>query len=149
MMQSFDTVVVSDLHLGAHNARAGDFIRFLDSIRTDRLILNGDIFDSDHLRRLTPDQIEALQALRAFSELTEVIWIQGNHDPLPAWSSAVFGVQYQNEIVIDVGRKQYLVCHGHEWDASMSWPSWLIHGADAVYYFSQWIDPTHRLARWL
>jgi len=147
MMQQFDTVVVSDLHLGAHNARADDFLRFLDSIRTRRLILNGDIFDSDHLRRLTPDHLEALEAIRSFSKTTEVVWLQGNHDPAPAWSSAIFGLQFQDEIVIDVDDKQYLVCHGHEWDASMQWPAWLIHGADTVYGFSQWIDPTHRLAR--
>jgi len=146
-MQQFDTVVVSDLHLGAHNARADDFLRFLDSIRTSRLILNGDIFDSDQVRRLRPDHLEVLDALRSFASVADVVWLQGNHDPEPAWSSTVFGIAFQREIVIDSGDKQYLVCHGHEWDASMHWPAWMIRGADNIYYASQWIDPTHKLAR--
>ncbi len=147
MMQSFDTVVVSDIHLGAHNARADDFLRFLDSIDTRKLVLNGDIFDGYHFRRITPEQLGVLDALREFARHTEVIWIQGNHDPEPAFASAVLGIQFQQETILDIDGKSYLVTHGHQWDASMSWPAWMIHSADAIYYFSQWIDPTHKLAR--
>lgn len=147
MMQLFDAVVVSDLHLGAHNSRAEDFLRFLESIDTKKLILNGDIFDGYHFRRITPDQLRALEAIRAFARHTEVIWIQGNHDPEPTFASAVLGIEFRRETILDVGGKPYLITHGDQWDASMHWPAWMIHTADAIYYFSQWIDPTHKLAR--
>ncbi len=147
MMQMFDAVVVSDLHLGAHNSRAEDFLRFIDSIETRKLILNGDVFDSYHFRRITPDQLRALDAIRAFARHTEVIWIQGNHDPEPAFASAVLGIEYQRETLLEISGKPYLITHGDQWDASMHWPAWMIHSADAVYYFSQWIDPSHKLAR--
>ena len=45
-MLKFEAVVVSDLHLGARNSRTYDFLLFLESLETDRLISAGDIFGS-------------------------------------------------------------------------------------------------------
>jgi UDP-2,3-diacylglucosamine pyrophosphatase LpxH len=44
-MVNFDAVVVSDLHLGARNSRGTNFLRFLHTIRCQRLVLAGDLFN--------------------------------------------------------------------------------------------------------
>ncbi|MGA2499135.1 MAG: UDP-2,3-diacylglucosamine diphosphatase, partial [Tepidisphaeraceae bacterium] len=66
-MDSFATVVVSDLHLGARNARVGEFLRFLDWVRTDELILAGDVFDDPRLRRLDASSLRVINALMSFA----------------------------------------------------------------------------------
>ena len=40
----FDTVIISDLHMGSELSRAGDALDLLKSIEFRRLILLGDIF---------------------------------------------------------------------------------------------------------
>ena len=41
----YNTVVMSDLHLGSKASRRDDILNFLESLSTDTLILNGDIVD--------------------------------------------------------------------------------------------------------
>ena len=56
-------------------------LRALPRFRFDRLVLNGDIFDTLSTRRLTPEHKEVLAYLKALArEGVEVIWIEGNHD---------------------------------------------------------------------
>jgi UDP-2,3-diacylglucosamine pyrophosphatase LpxH len=148
-MMKFEAVVVSDLHLGARNSRTYDFLLFLESIETDRLILAGDIFDDRELNGLRPADVEVVTALRQMSTHTQVDWLRGNHDPAEPWFSGLLGIPAQDEILLDVGGQSYLVYHGHGWDSSLNWPRPVLATADAVYSGCQWIDPSHRLARML
>lgn len=52
-----DAVIISDTHLGSENCQARQLTRFLEGIldgelQTQRLVLNGDVFDSIDFRRL-------------------------------------------------------------------------------------------------
>jgi UDP-2,3-diacylglucosamine pyrophosphatase LpxH len=146
-MQQFDTVVVSDLHLGARNSRTDDFLRFLSRLRTQRLVVAGDLFDSPRLRGMTARDVRVLESLRWVSRRSEVIWIRGNHDPSLDWFRAVFDVRARDEWQMDVAGRTYLVCHGHEWEEPLGLPAWLVNVADGIYRGCQWLDPTHGLAR--
>lgn len=148
-MQRFDTVIVSDLHLGARNSRAAEFLDFLTDLRCDRLILAGDVFDNPGLRGLTPLHVGVLARLRRLAAKHEVIWIRGNHDPAPEFCTAVLGVEFRNEYLLSAHGRRYLVCHGHAWDRSIELPWIVVEGADAIYRGAQQLDPTHRLARQL
>ncbi len=57
----FDTVIISDLHLGSEVSQAGAALAFLHSIRFKRLILLGDIFADLNFRRLTKEHWKFLQ----------------------------------------------------------------------------------------
>ena len=46
----YKAVIMSDLHLGMKDCKPSKILEFLDSMRTDILILNGDIIDFDALR---------------------------------------------------------------------------------------------------
>lgn len=148
-MWKFDSVIVSDLHLGARNSRAGEFLRFLDTISAETLIINGDIFDSNRLRGLEGCHVEVLGALRRLTSQTKIRWLIGNHDPAPHWFQDVLGVKAEHEIDLEIGDKRYYLCHGHRWDGAMHLPWFVVEGADAVYRGCQWLDPTHKLARHL
>lgn len=147
MNPEFDAVVVSDLHLGARNARHGDFLEFLNWVRTPLLILAGDIFDRPNLDRFTPDDVRVFDTLRAFGTENRVVWLRGNHDPSLEWFWAVLGLTAHDETTLEIGSQTYMVCHGHEWDASIALPWLIVEGADAVYRFAQRLDRSHQLAR--
>ena len=148
-MLRFETVVVSDLHLGALNSRTDDFLRFLDELEVDQLIIAGDLFESPMLHGLRPRHVHVLERLRQFAHGSRLVWLRGNHDPDEVWCSEVLAWQAHDEIVLNVGRRRYLVCHGHVWDRTLSLPSVVVHGADLVYHAAQRLDPSHRLARFL
>jgi UDP-2,3-diacylglucosamine pyrophosphatase LpxH len=149
MLWRFDTVVVSDLHLGARNSRTEDFRRFLETIETDRLIVAGDIFDDPWLRGLDRRHVQVLELLRELGRCRSVEWLSGNHDPSAECFEGVLGIEPRNETVIDVYGRQYLVCHGHARDTALELPRAVLRTADAIYRTCQWLDPTHRLARQL
>ena len=80
----YNTVIVSDLHLGSKAARRDDILDFLDKISTETLILNGDIIDVWSLQRgskWSKKDTKIIRKILKISETdTEVIWLRGNHD---------------------------------------------------------------------
>jgi UDP-2,3-diacylglucosamine pyrophosphatase LpxH len=148
-MQHFDLVVISDVHLGAKNSQAIELLRFLNAIQTDHLVINGDLFEDPQLRGLNDDHIAVLDAIRRHDEQSQLTILRGNHDPDEHWFRTVFGFPLRDEILVDIGQKKYLICHGHEWDRAMQLPRWLIRGADCIYNTAQRIDPTHGMAKFL
>jgi UDP-2,3-diacylglucosamine pyrophosphatase LpxH len=146
----YSTVVISDLHLGAGNSCGETLLRFLDWVRADHIVIGGDLFDRPGLGRLRDTDLRVLEALRQFGMDRRLEWLVGNHDPSPRFFRAVLGIEPQDETLIDADNgRRYLVYHGHAWDEALNWPNWLIAGADGFYRFSQWLDPTHSLAKFL
>ena len=76
-----DAIIISDLHLGSDVCQAKSLNHFLDNLKnTNKLILNGDVFDSWDFRRLKSSHFKILSKIRHLSQSMEVIWIHGNHD---------------------------------------------------------------------
>jgi len=79
----YDTLILSDLHLGSDVSRADDARRMLRRHRFRRLILLGDIFSDLNFGRLTKQHWKFLGYIRKLSNpkrQVEVIWVEGNHD---------------------------------------------------------------------
>ncbi|MFO0898240.1 MAG: metallophosphoesterase family protein [Pirellulales bacterium] len=146
-MRDFDTVLVSDLHLGARNCRSQEFAAFLGWVRTPRLIVNGDLFECKRASGLSTDDVAALKALRSFAREHHVDWLRGNHDPTDDWCAGLVGLEMQPSLLLDVGSRTYLIEHGDRWDSSLHWPWMLVTAAESVYRWSQRLDRSHRLAR--
>jgi len=60
----FDTVIISDLHLGSDVSQAGAALALLQSVHFKRLILLGDIFADLNFRRLTKEHWKFLGYIR-------------------------------------------------------------------------------------
>ena len=79
----FNTVWLSDVHLGSRDCRIGLFLDFLRKTRCETLYLVGDIIDIESLRRsfYWPEtHTEALRLLlKKSQEGTRVIYVPGNH----------------------------------------------------------------------
>ena len=100
-----DAVIISDTHLGSDNCEARQLTRFLESILdgellTQRLILNGDVFDSIDFRRLKKHHWKVLSLLRKLSDRIEISWINGNHDGPAEIISHLLGVEVRDEMIL-------------------------------------------------
>ncbi len=78
----YDTVILSDLHLGSETSRAEEAIEVLRRLRFRRLILLGDIFCDLNFGRLKKHHWHFLSYIRKLSNPkrgVEVVWVEGNH----------------------------------------------------------------------
>jgi UDP-2,3-diacylglucosamine pyrophosphatase LpxH len=147
-----DAVILSDLHLGSTNCEAKRICHFLEmlvdgDIGTRRLILNGDVFDSFDFRRLSKKHWKVLSLIRKLSDHLEIIWLCGNHDGSAEVVSHLLGVEVMDDYVLESGGRRILVLHGHIFDDFLDNHPILTWLGDCIYYFLQWLDPTHQLAR--
>src|SRR5215475_9929032 len=79
----YNTLILSDLHLGAETSHAREATSLLKEKRFERLILLGDIFADLNFARLTKDHWKFLGCIRKLSNPKrgiEVVWVEGNHD---------------------------------------------------------------------
>jgi len=134
-----NTIIVSDLHLGARNSRTDLLAELLDG-DFDRLILNGDTVDSPDLRRFRPCDWRIIDALRAVARSRELVVVRGNHD-VPAHGdmvrcagllTALLGTEPREEYELDAAGGRYLVLHGDRFDSTMNL-TWVGGAADAIY----------------
>ena len=51
LRKHYQTIVLSDIHLGSEHSRTDEVTKFLKSVDCNRLILNGDIIDGWQLRK--------------------------------------------------------------------------------------------------
>ena len=147
-----DAVIVSDVHLGSSNCQAKELSRLLEQIAegavpTERLILNGDVFDSFDFRRLSKSHWKVLSLIRKLSDQIEIIWICGNHDGSAEVVSHLLGVTVKDEYIFHSGGRDVLVLHGHTFDDFLDAHPVLTWIGDCIYALLQWIDRSHTIAR--
>ena len=147
-----DAVIVSDLHLGSTNCESKRISHFLElladgEVRTRRLILNGDVFDSFDFRRLSRKHWKVLSLLRKLSNRLDITWLCGNHDGSAEVVSHLLGVDVRDDYVLESGGRRILVLHGHIFDDFLDNHPILTWIGDCIYSVLQGLDPTHQLAR--
>lgn len=148
----FDAVVISDIHLGSPNCQARALVQFLGEVRrgplrTRRLILNGDVFDSIDFRRLKKHHWNVLSELRKLSDEVEITWINGNHDGPADIVSHLLGVEVTEEKVVESGGRRVLFLHGHRFDEFITRHRFITWVADRTYHLLQRLDPSHTFAK--
>jgi len=113
----YDSIIISDIHLGSPMCQAKELTEFLMKIRVKQLILAGDIFDDLKFNRLQHWHWEVLSRLRKISDHCQVIWIRGNHDIVSARTmSHLLGVHVRNNFTWVSHSKKFHVVHGDRWD---------------------------------
>jgi UDP-2,3-diacylglucosamine pyrophosphatase LpxH len=147
-----DAVILSDLHLGSENCQAKKVVQFLELIadgdlKTSRVILNGDVFNSFDFRRLKKQHWKVLTLIRELSKEKEIIWLCGNHDGSTDIISQLLGVTFMDEFILESGSERIMVLHGHIFDNFITDHPFLTWVGDCIYGFLQWIDSSHSIAR--
>lgn len=149
----YDSIIISDLHLGSEVCQAKLIEKFLlkiknQEIQTKELILNGDVFDSWDFRRLKKSHWEVLSLLRNLSDKIHIIWINGNHDGPAEIVSHLLGVDVAEEYIFESGDKKIIALHGHRFDAFISDHPMFTKIADYFYRWMQKIDKSFCWARY-
>jgi UDP-2,3-diacylglucosamine pyrophosphatase LpxH len=116
----YNTLILSDLHLGAETSHAREATRLLKEVRFQRLILLGDIFADLNFARLTKEHWKFLGQIRKLSNPKrniEVVWVEGNHDHgLTDIMSHLVGVRVYQDYVWQYGGLRHIAIHGHQFD---------------------------------
>ena len=140
----YDTLILSDLHLGSDCSRARDATRVLKENRFRRLVLLGDIFADLNFRRLTKEHWKFLGYIRKLSNPkrgVEEIWVEGNHDQgLIEIMSHLVGVKVYEEYVWEYGGLRHLAIHGHQFDRVVANNLRLNHFGTGIYLYLQRLD---------
>jgi UDP-2,3-diacylglucosamine pyrophosphatase LpxH len=120
MERAFDTLILSDVHLGSEISRARDALDLLKSMTFRRLILLGDIFNDLNFRRLKKEHWQFLSYIRKLSNPkrnVEVVWVEGNHDlGLSDLMSHLVGIPVYQQYLWKYRGESYLAIHGHQFD---------------------------------
>jgi UDP-2,3-diacylglucosamine pyrophosphatase LpxH len=144
-VKTYSSVFLSDTHLGWSRSNCGDAALFLDSVKCDKLYLNGDIFDGWKLRRRwfwAEDHDLFLSAiLRKIDEGTKVTLLPGNHDETlrnPTLRGIIkkISLKYNFNFASEARHKTvngqiFKVMHGDQFDDSFTRS--VSEGADRLY----------------
>jgi UDP-2,3-diacylglucosamine pyrophosphatase LpxH len=117
---AYNTLILSDLHLGAETSRAREATTLLKETRFQRLILLGDIFADLNFARLTKDHWKFLGYIRKLSNPKrgiEVVWVEGNHDHgLANIMSHLVGVRVYQHYTWEYRGLRHIAVHGDQFD---------------------------------
>jgi UDP-2,3-diacylglucosamine pyrophosphatase LpxH len=116
----YDTLILSDLHLGSEMSRAREATRVLRNNSYRRLILLGDIFADLNFGRLKKEHWKFLSYIRKLSNPkrgVEVVWVEGNHDlGLTQIMSHLVGIRVYQEYRWEYEGLHHIAVHGHQFD---------------------------------
>ena len=116
----YNTLILSDLHLGAETSRAREAMLVLKHSRFQRLILLGDIFADLNFARLKKEHWKFLGLIRKLSNPKrgiEVVWVEGNHDHgLTDIMSHLVGVRVYQAYRWMYRGLRHVAIHGHQFD---------------------------------
>ncbi len=119
-LPAYNTLILSDLHLGAETSHAREATRVLKETSFQRLILLGDIFADLNFARLTKDHWKFLGYIRKLSNPKrniEVVWVEGNHDHgLTNIMSHLVGVRVYQHYEWEYRGLRHVAIHGHQFD---------------------------------
>jgi UDP-2,3-diacylglucosamine pyrophosphatase LpxH len=119
--RTYDTLILSDLHLGADMSRAREALQVLQEHEYRRLILLGDIFADLNFGRLKKEHWKFLSFIRKLSNPkrnVEVVWVEGNHDHgLTEIMSHLVGVRVYQEYRWEYEGLHHIAVHGHQFDS--------------------------------
>jgi UDP-2,3-diacylglucosamine pyrophosphatase LpxH len=134
------TIFVSDTHLGTRGAKAALLANFLAHNHCQTLYLVGDIIDGWRLRKSwywTESHTDVLhEILRKVHDGTRVIYIPGKHDDFfrSYCGLNLAGIEIRSDAIHQgADGKQYLICHGDQFDGIITYAKWLAHLGDRAY----------------
>lgn len=125
MQRELDILVISDLHLGTNQCRAGRLYKYLKSVKPKMLILNGDIIDFWLLDfKKWPKKHTKILAyfFNLMIEEVPIYYLPGNHDD---YLKQFIGFDFHNfklreDLVLDLDAQKTWFLHGDKYDKSIS-----------------------------
>ena len=149
MERKVDVLVISDVHLGTFGCQAKELLLYLQSVKPQILILNGDIVDGWQFRRkyFPASHLEVIfQIMKMAMEGTKIYYLSGNHDEFirnlaPFYTGNIF---FKDQLHLKLHGKTYLFFHGDVFDYSVSVSPFIAHlgglGYDTLIRFNTFLN---------
>jgi UDP-2,3-diacylglucosamine pyrophosphatase LpxH len=125
-----DILIVSDIHLGTYGCHSKELLNYLNSIKPQKIILNGDIIDIwQFSKRYWPkSHMQVIYKLiHWMSKGIKVYYITGNHDEMlrkfSGFSMGKFSIE--DKIILEVDDKKVWIFHGDVFDITMQHSKWI------------------------
>jgi UDP-2,3-diacylglucosamine pyrophosphatase LpxH len=125
-----EILVLSDIHLGTYGCHAEELLRYLKTVKVNKIILNGDIIDmwqfSKHYwPRSHMQVIKHITGL--LTKGTKVMYLPGNHDEmLRKFAGFKLGsFHIDNKTVLKLNGMRAWCFHGDVFDVTMRYSKWL------------------------
>ena len=133
---------MSDLHLTSLVCQHDKFEWVIKNVRAKNIILNGDIIDVNHTKRLSKKDWHLLSSLRKLAKNSKCYWNAGNHDEdVSKMLSEFIGYEHKREVAFNINNNNILVTHGDQFDSFIGDHPILTAIAGGIYYWLQAIDP--------
>lgn len=148
--REIEICIISDTHLGSKGCNALALCQYLSGIKTELLIMNGDIIDLwafskskfNHQHTMVIQQI-----LRMIESGTKVIYVTGNHDEaLRRYSGQTLGgVSLVDHYNFELDNEKYWVFHGDVFDRTTQGYARILAklgglGYDLLITFNRWVN---------
>jgi UDP-2,3-diacylglucosamine pyrophosphatase LpxH len=131
----YDTVFISDLHLGTDRCNADALLEFLSTVKTKKLVLVGDVLDVACLEKGSrwnrKHTLIVHRLLEKSANGCQIIYIYGNHEKdLCRYKGILNGIIFCQEYVhTDSKGANYLCIHGDKMSrlSSGDWKQFFLH----------------------
>lgn len=146
-MNNYESVFISDLHLGIKDCKAEELLSFLQSFTCNKLYIVGDGIDfwALHKRVFWPPVYDKIIAC-IFDKMKfgcQVFWILGNHEDI---MREHIPITLGNLKILDstihqcLNGKRLLVIHGDCFDNVIQQTPWLAHIGDRLYDLTMFVN---------
>lgn len=137
-LREIELAVISDIHLATHACKPKKVLKYLKSIQTKTLVLNGDIIDSWRFSRnyFPKPQLKVIrQLVKMMEKGVQVFYITGNHDEfLRKFSNSQIGnLRIVNQLILDLDGSKTWIFHGDIFDNAIHQTKWLAKLGAATY----------------
>jgi UDP-2,3-diacylglucosamine pyrophosphatase LpxH len=149
MKRELDLVILSDVHLGTYGCHAKELLNYLNSLKTNALVLNGDFIDMWQFRKnyFPQEHLQVIQRiLRMAAKGTQVYYITGNHDDaLRRYSNFSSGnIHLRDTLELQIKGKSYWIFHGDIFDIFIQYSPFISKlggkGYDYLILFNRWVN---------
>lgn len=130
MKRELDIAILSDTHLGTYGCHAKELLQYLQHIKPQTLILNGDFIDIWQFRKryFPKEHLQIVQRILKMAEKgTKVYYITGNHDDsLRRYSDFSAGnIHLCDKLSLELNGEKYWIFHGDIFDLFIKYSPWM------------------------
>ncbi|MFA6432549.1 MAG: metallophosphoesterase family protein [Candidatus Paceibacterota bacterium] len=136
-MTDCHTLLISDIHLGSKVCRPEKVLRVLRETHFKNLIVNGDLFDSADIEKLTPEHWEVLTLLSDIAKTHPTIMVGGNHGREMDKMVKKMRIRIADNHAFMVNERKFLCLHGDEFDTLVRKLPSTTKIFTQIYYFIQ------------
>lgn len=144
-VREIEVVVISDLHLATRACKPKKILKYLKSIHTETLILNGDIIDSWRFSKnyFPKNHLKVIrQLIKMMEKGTQIYYVTGNHDEfLRKFNKTQIGkLKIVNQVILDLNGNKTWIFHGDIFDNIVNSSKPIAKFGSAVYAFLSLIN---------